>query len=70
MADSTDSAAVGTGQRRWCHWHHGPSDTTRLIQVVPRASGPDIGLYACAPCRQQHSLIVPANASQETGSAS
>ena len=63
MADSTDRAAAAAGQR-WCHWHHGPSETTRLIQTVPRTSGPDIGLYACAPCRDEHSLTAT------TGSAS
>lgn len=46
---------------RWCNWHRGPSDTAVLVRIIEQASGPGGGLYACAPCRQQHRLTPEAS---------
>ncbi|MGW3165850.1 hypothetical protein ACWC9Q_23825 [Streptomyces sp. NPDC001142] len=40
----------------WCHWHKGPSGTAVLVDVIEQGSGPGIGLYACAPCREQRRI--------------
>ncbi|PWS43897.1 hypothetical protein DKT74_14250 [Streptomyces sp. ZEA17I] len=41
----------------WCHWHKGPSGTAVLVQIIEQNSGPGVGLYACAPCREQRGLV-------------
>lgn len=54
MPDSTDpTTATADG---WCHWHDGPSGAARVVRLIPRQSGPDYALYACAPCREQRGL--------------
>jgi hypothetical protein len=42
----------------WCHWHRGYTDTGRLITVEEQGSGPGGHVYACAPCRAEHRLLL------------
>jgi hypothetical protein len=43
----------------YCNWHRGLSDTARLVRVpADQGSGRGApGLFACAPCREQHGLV-------------
>lgn len=40
----------------FCHQHGGPSADALPIRSVARNSGPDVLLYACAPCRKAYGL--------------
>lgn len=59
MADDTDprGAAATPHTPNWCHWHAGPSETAVLVDAIEKNSAPPVPLYACAPCREQRSLI-------------
>ncbi|WP_189886237.1 hypothetical protein [Streptomyces xantholiticus] len=54
MDERTDPAPQGTGG--FCHFHGGDSGTALPVKSVIRNSGPDVLLYACAPCREQRRL--------------
>jgi hypothetical protein len=54
MDERTDLAPPIPGA--WCHQHGGPSETALPVRSVPRVSGADVLLYACAPCREQRHL--------------
>lgn len=61
MAETTQSAREGdtpTGYG-FCSWHQRFAADVRLIAVAEQGSGPGTGAtqYACAPCRQQYSLV-------------
>lgn len=58
MKQSTDHPTqAAEPDARWCNWHRGPSETALLVRIIEQASGPGGGLYACAPCREQHHLV-------------
>jgi len=40
----------------FCHQHGGRAATALPVQSVVRNSGPDVLLYACAPCREERGL--------------
>lgn len=48
------AAEAEAGQ--FCHWHGGESASALPVKSVARNSGPDVLLYACAPCREQRRL--------------
>lgn len=54
--DTEQPTVTAEPAARWCHWHRGPSQGTQLVRIIDVASGPGGGLYACAPCREQHHL--------------
>ncbi|MFF3690698.1 hypothetical protein [Streptomyces sp. NPDC002187] len=54
--DTRPPGAAEAGPSSFCHFHGGPSETALPVKTVPRGSGPDVLLYACAPCREQRYL--------------
>ncbi|WP_406146681.1 hypothetical protein [Streptomyces anulatus] len=54
---TTPSNTAAPAPFGWCHWHKGPSGTAVMVDLVEQNSGPGAGLYACAPCREQRSLV-------------
>jgi hypothetical protein len=55
-SDTRPSGAADAGPSSFCHQHGGPSETALPVQFVARNSGPDVLLYACAPCREEYGL--------------
>jgi hypothetical protein len=41
-----------------CEWCPDSLAPTRLVGTLETNSGPGIGVYACAPCRERHGLEV------------
>lgn len=41
----------------WCSWHQGFDGTCRLVRIIEQGSGSGGGVFACAPCRQEHQLV-------------
>ena len=54
--DTRPSGAAEAGPSDFCHYHGEPSETALPVKSVARNSGPDVLLYACAPCREQRNL--------------
>jgi hypothetical protein len=54
--DTRPPGAAEAGPSNFCHYHGDTSPTALPVKSAPRNSGPDILLYACAPCREQRSL--------------
>lgn len=41
----------------WCSWHQASAVGVRVIQIDEQGSGSGGVRYACAPCREEHSLV-------------
>lgn len=53
----TDEIEAEPASYGYCSWHGGDTDTARLINAIEQGTGPGIGLFACAPCRDQYKLV-------------
>ncbi|NJP73283.1 hypothetical protein [Streptomyces sp. C1-2] len=40
----------------YCSWHRGLSSSAVLVRIIEQPSGPGVGMYACAACREKHGL--------------
>ncbi|MEU2834843.1 hypothetical protein ABZ667_40470 [Streptomyces lavendulae] len=69
MAKQAGAAGAETSPVNFCHWHRGPSGTARPIRFAGRTCGPPVLLYACAPCRDQRSLLPAAVRCQDVAVA-
>ncbi|MER6435406.1 hypothetical protein ABT275_03455 [Streptomyces sp. NPDC001185] len=52
LPQSTEPESVA----RRCDFHKGPSETAVLVDAIERNSAPPVGVWACAPCREQRGL--------------
>ncbi|MVO86649.1 hypothetical protein GPA10_18265 [Streptomyces sp. p1417] len=57
MDERSERGSSGKVWPNWCHYHKGPSATAVMVDFIERASAAPVGLYACAPCREQRGLV-------------
>ncbi|NJP72173.1 hypothetical protein [Streptomyces sp. C1-2] len=58
MAESTTSEGAADSAHcfAFCSWHREFSSSAVLARIIEQQSGPGVGMYACAPCREKHGL--------------
>lgn len=58
MDESTQTESTADTPRgyAYCSWHRGLSQSAILVRIIEQQSGPGVGMYACAPCREKHGL--------------